>query len=92
MARATNDVRALNFMFNPGMMLITDSVMAIIVPFFLIGRLYPQLLLVPSLFVVALILTVWDYNRRLEPVSIALREQFGATNAGLAEAISASRS
>jgi ATP-binding cassette subfamily B protein len=87
MARATNDVRALNFMFNPGMMLITDSVMAIIVPFFLIGRLDPQLLLVPSLFVVALIITVWDYNRRLEPVSIAVREQFGEMNAGLAEAI-----
>jgi ATP-binding cassette subfamily B protein len=88
MARATNDVRALNFMFNPGMMLITDSVMAIIVPFLLIGRLYPPLLLVPSLFVVALIITVWDYNRRLEPVSIAMREQFGEMNAGLAEAIS----
>ena len=88
MARATNDVRALNFMFNPGMMLILDSVMAIIVPFFLIGRLFPALLLVPSLFVVALIITVYDYNRRLEPVSIALREQFGETNAGLAEAIS----
>jgi len=88
MARATNDVRALNFMFNPGMMLILDSVMGIIVPFFLIGRLFPGLLLVPSLFVVALVITVYDYNRRLKPVSIALREQFGETNAGLAEAIS----
>jgi ATP-binding cassette subfamily B protein len=91
MARATNDVRALNFMFNPGMMLILDSVMAVIVPFFLIARLMPglpQLLLVPSLFVTALIATVWDYNRRLEPVSIAMREQFGEMNAGLAEAIS----
>jgi ATP-binding cassette subfamily B protein len=90
MARATNDVRALNFMFNPGMMLILDSVMAIIMPFFLIGRLMPQtpqLLLVPSLFVVALVVTVWDYNRRLEPVSIAMREQFGQMNAGLAEAV-----
>jgi ATP-binding cassette, subfamily B, bacterial len=90
MARATNDVRALNFMFNPGMMLILDSVMAIIVPFFLIGRLMPQLpqlYLVPSLFVVALVVTVWDYNRRLEPVSIHMREQFGQMNAGLAEAI-----
>jgi ATP-binding cassette subfamily B protein len=88
MARATNDVRALNFMLNPGLMLITDSVMNIAVPLFLIGRLFPQLLLVPSLFVVALIITVWDYNRRLEPVSIAMREQFGEMNAGLAESIS----
>jgi ATP-binding cassette subfamily B protein len=89
MARATNDVRALNLMFNPGMMLILDSLMAIIVPFFLIGRLLmPQLMVVPGLFVVSLIITVYDYNRRLEPVSIAMREQFGEMNAGLAEAIS----
>ena len=32
-------------------------------------------------------LTVADYNRRLKPVSIAQREEFGAMNAGLAEAI-----
>ena len=38
MARATNDVRQLNLMFSPGLMLITDSLMAAIVPFFLIAR------------------------------------------------------
>ncbi len=35
-----------------------------------------------------LIITVADYARRLNPVSNALREQFGTMNAGLAEAIS----
>ena len=39
MARATNDVRMLNLMFSPGMMLIIDSVMAIVVPLVLIARL-----------------------------------------------------
>jgi len=37
---------------------------------------------------VALAITVWDYNRRLNPVSQQLREQFGSMNAGLTEAIS----
>ena len=32
MARATNDVRTLNLMFTPGLMLILDSAMAIVVP------------------------------------------------------------
>jgi ATP-binding cassette subfamily B protein len=87
MARATNDVRMLNFMFSPGLMLITDSLMALVVPIALIGQLQSRLLLVPAIFVVLLAVTVADYNRRLKPVSLARREQFGTMNAGLAEAI-----
>ena len=87
MARATNDVRALNLMFSPGLMLITDSLMAIVVPIVLIGQLEWKLLLIPSIFLVLLAVTVADYNRRLKPVSMAQREQFGTMNAGLAEAV-----
>ncbi|MGD1996923.1 MAG: ABC transporter ATP-binding protein [Anaerolineae bacterium] len=87
MARATNDVRALNLMLSPGVMLIIDSAMAVIVPIFMIGQLHPRLLPVPFAFVILLAITVYDYNRRLKPVSIAQREQFGEMNAGLAEAI-----
>jgi len=87
MARATNDVHMLNLMLSPGLMLIVDSAMATVVPIVLIGRLNVRLLLVPSIFVVLLALTVADYNRRLKPISIARREQFGKMNAGLAEAV-----
>lgn len=87
MARATNDVRSLNLMFSPGLMLILDSSMAVVVPLVIIARLKLELLLVPGLFLVALAITIWDYNRRLKPVSFGIREQFGALNAGLAEAI-----
>jgi len=87
MARATNDVRMLNLMFSPGVMLIIDSTMALIIPIVMIGQFQFKLLLVPSIFVVLLAVTVADYNRRLRPVSIALRDQFGTLNAGLAEAI-----
>ncbi len=87
MARATNDVHQLNLMFSPGLMLITDSVMAAVVPVILIALLKAELLLVPLVFLVALAVTLIDYNRKLNQVSAAMREQFGTMNAGLAEAI-----
>ncbi|MGD1994656.1 MAG: ABC transporter ATP-binding protein [Anaerolineae bacterium] len=87
MARATNDVRALNLMLSPGVMLITDSLMAIVVPVILIGVLKVELLLVPAIFLVLLAITVADYNRRLSPVSTSMRRQFGEMNAGLAESV-----
>ena len=87
MARATNDVRMLNAMFSPGIMLLIDSFMGLVIPVVLIGRLDTRLLLVPAFFTVALVITVYDYNRRLKPVSMAQREQFGVMNARLAEAV-----
>ena len=88
MARATNDVRNLNFMFAPGVVLLTDSAAAVVVPFVLIAGISPNLLLVPGIFLVFLAVALVDYNRRLGPVSTARREQFGEMNAGLAETVS----
>lgn len=87
MARATNDVRQLNFMFSPGLMLIIDALMGIVVPLLLIALMDYRLLLVPFLFLIGFTITVWDYARQLNPVSTAMREQFGTMNAGLAETI-----
>lgn len=87
MARATDDVHMLNLMFNPGLALIVNSALALIIPVITIGFIHPALLLVPAIFTVLLAVTVLDYNRRLEPVSIAQRDQYGLINAGLAEAI-----
>jgi len=87
MARATNDVHMLNMMFSPGVMLIIDSSLALIVPVVMIGLIDPALLLVPLIFTGLLVVTLVDYNRRLKPVSIAQREQFGVMNAGLTEAV-----
>jgi len=87
MARATNDVRSLNLMFSPGLNLIIDSALGLVVPVFMIGLIHPRLLLVPLIFTVLLAVTVYDYNRRLKPVSMAQREQFGRINAGLTEAV-----
>ena len=87
MARATNDVRSLNYMFSPGLGLIIDSAAGTLMPILLIARITPSLLLVPCLFLVLLSITLVDYNRQLGPVSEGLRGQFGKMNAGLEEAI-----
>jgi ATP-binding cassette subfamily B protein len=87
MARATYDVHTLNLMFSPGIMLILDSALTYAVPLFRIGAIHPRLLLTPALFTVGLVLTVWEYNRRLKPVSLAQQEQYGKLSAGLEEAV-----
>ena len=87
MARATNDVRALNFMFNPGFLLLLDGLMGILAPIILMAAMDVRLLVAPGLFLIFFVITVWDYARQLNPVSLAQREQFGVMNSGLAEAI-----
>jgi len=88
MARATNDVRMLNIMFSPGIMLITDSLVGVVAPVVLISQITPQLLVVPILFLILFAITIRSYARQLSPVSEGLRESFGVMNAGLAETVS----
>jgi len=88
MARATNDVRQLNFMFSPGLRLIVSSLMSLVVPVIVMGTIHPWLLLVPVVFTGGLVLTIWQYTRQLNPLAEAQRAQFGVMNAELAEAIS----
>jgi len=87
MARATNDVRMLNLMFSPGLMLIVDSLMSVVVPLLVIGQLHSALLLAPAIFLALFAITLFDYNRRLKPVSLAQRQQFGSMNTALADAV-----
>jgi ATP-binding cassette subfamily B protein len=85
MARATYDVHALNLMFSPGFMLIVDSFLAYLIPMVMIGNLHVRLLLIPVLFSVLIGITLVDYNRRLEPVSLAQQEQHGKISAEVEE-------
>ena len=87
MARAANDVRQLNLMFSPGVQLILDSALSVIVPLVFIALIEPQLLLFPVLFVIGFVLSLKRYTERLDPVSTAMRESFGRLNAGLNETV-----
>jgi ATP-binding cassette subfamily B protein len=87
MARATNDMREINLMFNPGMNLVIGSVNFMITPFILVPAIDPQLLLVPFIYTVVYIFLLRDYLARLRPATEAVRQEFGRLNATLAEAI-----
>ncbi len=87
MARATNDVREINLMFNPGLNMVIGSAAFLFMPLVFIYRIHPQLVLIPLLFLVAYAVLVPLYLRWLRPKSEAVRANFGRMNAALAEAI-----
>ncbi len=87
MARSTNDVREINFMFSPGANLAIGSLLFMVVPFFIIPSYHPALLLAPSLFVVAYILSLRQYLKTMTPVTDEVRENFGEMNTHLSEAL-----
>ena len=87
MARATNDVRQLNPMMNPGVSLITESMIGIISPLVFIAFIRPELLVAPVLFVIAYFFALRRYVKQLNPVAGEQRWRFGEMNAGLTETI-----
>ncbi len=87
MARATNDVRQINSMVVPGLALIADSIVTVAATLAAVALVDARLLLAPGLFVAAFLVALRAYSRELAPVAGAMREQFGATNAGLAEVV-----
>ncbi|HEX9798321.1 MAG TPA: ABC transporter ATP-binding protein [Anaerolineales bacterium] len=87
MARATNDVRAVNFMFSPGLNLVVGSGTFMLMPLLFAPRYHPDLILTPALFMVAYILALWQYLHELRPVTESVRRSFGNMNARLSEAI-----
>ncbi len=87
MARATNDVREINLLFNPGVNLVIGSVFFLIAPFFLVPSIHPQLLLTPFLYALVYGFLLRNYLLSLRPATEAVRREFGNLNATLAEAI-----
>ncbi len=88
MARATDDMNQMNFMINPGVLFIFETVMGLTVPVIWIATIRLDLLLVPIIFILFYIVTVRAYSRRLNPVVNNQRAAFGMLNAGLEETIS----
>ncbi|MBU4224844.1 MAG: ABC transporter ATP-binding protein/permease, partial [Chloroflexi bacterium] len=87
MARATNDVREVNFMFSPGVSLVTGSLFFLVMPFVFAPRYHPALLLTPALFTLAYFFALWQYLHSLSPVTDAVRSAFGKMNSRLSEVL-----
>ncbi len=87
MARATNDVREINLMLNPGLNLVIGSANFLLMPLVLAPTYHPQLVLAPLLFLVSYVWAVARYLNVLAAVADRVRRSFGRMNSRLAEAI-----
>jgi len=87
MARATNDVREVNLMMNPGINLVFGSAMFLVMPLLFAPRIHPQLILTPLLFFIGYFVALRQFLRQLKPVTETVRRRFGGMNAILAETI-----
>jgi ATP-binding cassette subfamily B protein len=87
MARATNDVREINLMFNPGINLVVGSAIFMFMPLIFAPRYDPSLVITPALYIIAYTIAIRQYLRELDPVAAEVRGSFGELNSRLAEAI-----
>jgi ATP-binding cassette subfamily B protein len=87
MARATNDVREVNRMANPGINLVVGSANFMFMPIFLAPSINPQLVAAPLVYLAVYFFAVRQYLRELQPATEKVRKLFGTMNATLAEAI-----
>jgi ATP-binding cassette subfamily B protein len=87
MARATNDVREVNYMFSPGINLVVGSLVFLVMPFFFAPIYHWSLLLTPILFTIAYFIALRWYLRTLNPITEDVRASFGQMNTHLSEAL-----
>jgi ATP-binding cassette subfamily B protein len=87
MAKATNDVREVNYMFSPGFNLVIGSLNFLFIPLIVGPSYHPALIATPAAFIVLYFLSLWHYLKILSPITRDVRKAFGELNSRLAEAI-----
>jgi ATP-binding cassette subfamily B protein len=87
MARTTNDVREVNYMFSPGVNLVVGSFIFLLMPIFVAGRYHPALILTPLVFIILYFVFLVKYLRDLAPITDEVRGSFGKMNTHLSESL-----
>lgn len=87
MARSTNDVREVNYMFSPGVNLVVGSLIFILMPIFVAGRYHPTLILTPLVFIILYFFFLARYLKTLTPITDEVRASFGEMNTHLSESL-----
>jgi ATP-binding cassette subfamily B protein len=87
MARSTNDVREVNYMFSPGVNLVVGSFMFLMMPFFAAPRYHPSLLITPAIFTIIYFIALTRYLKTLAPITDEVRATFGDMNTHLSESL-----
>jgi ATP-binding cassette subfamily B protein len=87
MARATNDVREVNYMFSPGINLVVGSLVFILMPILFAGHYHPSLVITPVVFIFLYFFFLSRYLKTLAPITDEVRATFGEMNTHLSEAL-----
>lgn len=87
MARATNDVREINYLFSPGVNLVVGSLLFLVMPIALAPQYHPSLVLTPLVYTVFYFFALRRYLKNLEPITDEVRHSFGVMNTHLSEAL-----
>jgi ATP-binding cassette, subfamily B, bacterial len=87
MARATNDVREVNLLFNPGLNMVVGSLNFLIFPIIVAPSYHPSLVITPIVFIFFYIIALRHYLRTLKPITDEVRASFGVLNTRLTEAL-----
>jgi ATP-binding cassette subfamily B protein len=87
MARATNDVREVNYFFSPGVTMVMGSIVFLLIPIIYSVQYHISLVLIPVLFIIVYFWSIKYYLAKLGPVTENVRARFGELNIQLAESI-----
>lgn len=87
MARSTNDVREVNYMFSPGVNLVVGSLIFLLMPIFVAGRYHPSLITVPIIYIFLYFFFLTRYLKTLSPITDKVRATFGEMNTHLSESL-----
>ncbi len=87
MARATNDVREVNYLFSPGVNLVVGSIIFLFMPMIYAVQYHPTLILTPLIYTILYFFALRAYLRKMEPITDEVRASFGQMNIHLAEAL-----
>lgn len=87
MARATYDVREVNYLFSPGINMVVGSLNFLIWPLILASSYHPSLIITPVVFTVLFFILLRYHLRSLSPVTEEVRESFGKLNTRLSESL-----
>ncbi len=91
MARATFDTRQMNIFIAPGLKWLFEGFFMVIFSVTLMLTVNPKLTLLIAGALPFYVLTIWEFNRKLRPISMAQMEQNSVLNARLQESLTGIR-
>ncbi|MBY8993369.1 MAG: ABC transporter ATP-binding protein [Candidatus Heimdallarchaeota archaeon] len=91
MARATFDTRQMNIFIAPGLKFLFEGFFMVVFSISLMLTVHPKLTLLIAGALPFYVLTIWEFNRKLRPISMAQMEQNSILNARLQESITGIR-